>query len=499
MNVVFVLSDQHQARLLGCEDHYVITPNMDRLAASGVRFTRAYTQNPICTPSRTSILCGQYAHNHGYYGLGGRVTEGLPSFLSHFRGHGYRTGFVGNAHHPNDPRAWLTDHCDEHVVCNDDACLTRGSAYFDYLEERDLRDKEDWIRLPEFPGQQQHEGRPSLLPFEHSPEGWIAREAMRFIDESGDAPFCVQVAFPRPHQCYTPAQQFWDMYDDDLPLPDLLHSDQTHRPAHFQAVIEQLKNAPWLIEPKDYEAGVRRVWHGYLGLITQTDHALGMIMDYLEAAGLADDTIVIYGTDHGAYSGTFGMREKAPGICSEQVCRVPYLWRVPGVTNGDVCNQLVQNIDAAPTIASLCGLPEMDWADGRDITPLLRGGNEPVHDIVVTENIWSKSVRVGPWRFVHYQREMFNGEDVGDLYHIEDDPMEMRNLYHDPAHQPIVEDLRRRLLEWLIATTRTRTCVLPDAPQDEDGRVPYPLSPDGKQPNGAGPRRSSDAGALNYL
>jgi choline-sulfatase/uncharacterized sulfatase len=499
MNVIHVMSDQHQARLLGCEDHpYVITPNMDRLASKGMRFTRAYTQNPICTPSRVSILCGQYPHNHGYFGNGGKVTEGLPSYLDHFKKHGYRSGFIGNAHHPNDPKAWLTDHCDTQLFCNNEGCRTRGSDYFAYLKERGLQDKEDWIRLPEFPGQQ-HEGRPSLLPFEHSPEAWCAREANRFIDEAGDQPFCMQVSMPRPHQCYTPAQEFWDMYPDDLPLPDMLDSDQSHRPAHFQEMIEVLKKVDWLIEPKTFEAGVRRVWRGYLGLITQTDHALGMIMDHLETLGKTDDTIIIYGTDHGAYTGTFGIREKAPGICSEQVCRVPHLWYVPGVTDGSACDQLVQNIDTAPTMAALCDLPEMDWVDGRDISSLLRNSSEPVHDIVVTENAWSKSVRVGCWRFVHYQREMFDGKDVGDLYNIDEDPMETRNLYHDPDHQHIVEDMRRRLLEWLIGTTRNRSFNLPGLPEQEDGHVPYELSSDQKLTNSNSPRKALAGGFLNYM
>lgn len=105
LNVVYVIADQHQAACTGYEGHpQAITPNMNRMAASGVRFTRAYTQNPICTPSRTSILSGQYCHNHGYYGLNGPVPPyNLPSFFSHFRGHGYRTAAFGKVHTPDRP------------------------------------------------------------------------------------------------------------------------------------------------------------------------------------------------------------------------------------------------------------------------------------------------------------------------------------------------------------------------------------------------------------
>src|SRR5215510_12729300 len=118
LNVLQVISDQHLATCMGVEGHpQAITPHMDRLAAGGVRFTRAYTQNPICTPSRTSVLSGQYCHNHGYYGLSGPRPARLPSFLSHFRGRGYRTAGIGKLHTPDDPADWLTDHVDLYAEC----------------------------------------------------------------------------------------------------------------------------------------------------------------------------------------------------------------------------------------------------------------------------------------------------------------------------------------------------------------------------------------------
>ena len=119
-------------------------------------------------------------------------------------------------------------------------------------------------------------------------------------------------------------------------------------------------------------------------------------MSYLERTGKRENTIVIYGSDHGAYSGTYGIAEKAPGICSEAVCRVPMVWSVPRVTKkGFVSRQLVENIDITPTLVSLCDLPPMDTVDGRDLTPLLKGGDTPVREIAVTENVWSKGLRWG--------------------------------------------------------------------------------------------------------
>jgi choline-sulfatase/uncharacterized sulfatase len=478
-NVVHVIADQHQPACTGYEGHpQALTPHMDRMAASGVRFAHAYTQNPICTPSRTSILSGQYCHNHGYFGLNGPAPPyNLPSFFSRFRRYGYRTAAFGKIHTPDEPQNWLAGHCDVLADCYRYKSKPPylSDEYTHYLEERGLLEKEDSAALPEFPGAQQHEGRPSQLPYEHSVEGWTVQKALAFMEASGSRPFCIQISLPRPHECYTPDRRFWDMYPEDLSLPPTLYNDASHRPPHFQRSVQSLKRMKWLIEPKTFEAGCRRVWHGYLGCITQVDFALGQVMDYLNKTGRTENTILIYGSDHGAYEGTFGVPEKAPGICSEAVCRVPMLWRVPGTTQaGHVAQELVENIDIAPTLAALCGLPAMETTDGKDLRTLLAGGSQPVREAAVTENPWSKALRWGPWRFVHYPLEMF-GSDVGELYDLEKDPLETRNLYHDPAHQDTVHQCRRRLFEWLARTTRIVTAWPPPAGRDfsetvEDGK-----------------------------
>ncbi len=167
---------------------------------------------------------------------------------------------------------------------------------------------------------------------------------------------------------------------------------------------ESLKNMNWLIEPKTFDAGCRRVWRGYLACITQVDYALGEVMSYLEKTGKADNTIIVYGTDHGGYAGTFGVPEKAPGICSEAVCRVPLLWYVPGVTKpGHVSHEFAENIDIAPTLISLCNLPPLETTDGHDLTPLLKGEDKPVRESALTENV-RYALRWGPWCSGNYPR-----------------------------------------------------------------------------------------------
>ena len=502
MNVLEVIVDQHQAALMGCAGHpQAITPNIDRLAAEGVRFESAYTQNPICTPSRVSVLSGQYCHNHGFYGLSGRRPEMLPSFMSHFKSQGYVTAGIGNLHTPDDPANWLEDHLD---LFSDTFTLVEGNSekteWCDEVAKAGLSEIEDFAFAAAHP-EYFLEGMPSKIPYEMSQEGWSVRRAIRFMEERKSVPFCMQVSLARPHQPFFPSSQFWDMYPDDIGLPASIDQDPSRRPPHFRQMFDAYRSATWAIEPKTFEAGARRVWRGYLGCITQVDFSLGLLLDYLDESGLAEDTVVVYHADHGGYSGTCGIHEKAPGICSEAVCRIPFIWRVPGTSAGAGARGLVQrsfveNVDIAPTLAGLCGLPEMDTVDGRDISALLHGDTKPVREMAVTELPWSKGIRWDTWRFVHYQREMF-GEDLGELYDIENDPQESNNLYGDPDFGLIVEESRRRLLEWLIGTTRHKT-VWPAI--DWSSRpYDYQTAGDGKESNTAGPAARWARGEYNYL
>jgi len=476
-NVLQLISDQHLADAMGCAGHpQAITPTMDALAARGVRFTKAYTQNPICTPSRVCILAGQYCHNTGYYGLSGPTPHRLPSFLSHFRGHGYHTAAIGKLHLPNDPEDWLADELDCWIDCWDGNQKGGQGPYANYLDAKGLLHLEDERALREFPDggrQKQNHARPSNLSFDDSVEGWTVARTLEQIDAAGDKPWAMQCSFYRPHQCYTPDQRFWDMYADDLDLPESFGSDITHRAPHFQ---QQVRDAGL------DEATARTVWRGYLACITHVDYAMGRVIDHLEQTGQLDRTIIVYHSDHGAYSTQFGVPEKAPGICSEQVCRVPMVWAGPGVTEqGTERDHFAENIDLGPTFAALAGLPEMDWVDGQDLSALLAGGDEPVRDQAVTEHPWTRSIRFGPWRFVHYPRGMFDEPfDFGELYHIDDDPLETTNLYDDPDYQSVVHEAQRRLLDFWSRQSRIYSFLPQEGELGRDGKMLVPTDDAGR-------------------
>ncbi len=467
-NVIFIMSDQHAAHLMGCAgETAVISPNMDRLAAEGTRFTQAYTQNPICLPSRVSFLSGQYCHNHGYYGNAARRPQNLPTYLGHFKRHGYRTAHFGKSHLPDDPEPWLSKDCDAYL----------DEQYNDYIRAKGQ--EPDHLRLPEFEKYVVDDARPSVLPFEDSYEGWHAQNTINFIKESEGQPFAIQFCLNRPHHALTPAQEFWDMYEG-LDVHDNFVTNGEIRPPHFANMVDYTSQMEGRFEPKTNAAFLRRHWRGYLASITHIDHAIGQVLEYLDQTGLADNTIVVYGSDHGAYMGQLGVFEKAPGICSDLVCKVPYIWRGPGIPAAETCQALVENIDLGATLVDLCGLPPMDWVDGVSLRPLMEKEVPSIKDVAVTENPLSRSIRWGGWRLVHYHREMFGEKDEGELYHVAEDPFEHHNLYASEAHQARVHEGRRLLLDWLMKTSRT-VCHMQTPNQEDsyaqDGKSKRSVSP----------------------
>ena len=212
-NILFIASDQHNAKVLGHVGHpEARTPQLDRMAREGVRCQAAISQNPICTPSRVSFLSGQYPHNHGYYSLSGRNPGGLPNIFGHFRDAGYFTAAMGKIH---CPEYWVEDACDIFHESNSyraGSVVGRSAAYTSFLRERGVEQLEDHILLPEFGegGRQSVDSRPSPLAFDESQEGWLADAAIETMQTAArrGQPFLLHVSFPRRINAPRPARSF---------------------------------------------------------------------------------------------------------------------------------------------------------------------------------------------------------------------------------------------------------------------------------------------------
>ncbi len=466
-NILIILSDQHNAKVLGHKGHPdVKTPHLDRMAAEGVRFDNAIAQNPICTPSRLSFLSGQYCHNHGYYGLSGPKPHGLPSIFSHFKNSGYTTGYFGKSHLP---AGWIEESCDRFQDPTNTSILDPDPEYVEMLKKHGMEQLVLSKGLPQFPhlNSSSMEGCPSPLPFEDSEEGFSTGQGIDFMGEAAkdNQPFLTMISFPRPHQNTYPSEPFWSMYEEStLSLPPNADYDlmAAGKAPHFIEQSNKWRSGDWtLFEPKTYEAGRLRKMHGYLGAVSQVDHGVGLLMNFLEASGLADNTIVVYSSDHGEYNCEHGLLEKKPGNCSDAVTRIPLIWWAPGrFKKGHVAEEIVESVDISNTLSALAGLDLMETSDGEDISLLLQGKHREVHSLGVTEMPWSKSIRKGNYRFVYYPKEMFAEsypDGFGELYDLKKDPWEMKNLYFNPDYRDLIQSMREEFLDWLVTTKRPAT------------------------------------------
>lgn len=493
-NVLFLFSDEHNAKCLGHGlNSQVKTPNLDRLAAEGTRFSRAVTQSPICTPSRICFASGQYSHNHGYYGLaaehdGPNLMDNLPHLYGHFKTAGYAVGAVGKSHLPP---GWIESSCDRFVEDKDvefgyPAFLRRQgidparSAGLNWGGKKIKAGGTDKFN---------HDFGPDELPYELSAEHWEASEAIDFMRTHGEQPFFLQVGFWRPHTPCTPSPEFWDMYPEEhLQEPPNADYEMSGKSPLLQERRQMLENLPpekFVFDPPDYRSMRRRYLRGYYGCISQVDHAIGEILDALENLGLADNTIVVYSTDHGDFAIEHGIVEKAPGIFADAVTRIPFIWRWPGKIAADhESQQLVQTVDLAPTLCSLTGVEPMPTADGMDLTGLLQGNEQAVREVAVTENPCTRVLYHDRYRYVHVPEGMRAEGGEGELYDLLEDPWEMHNLIREPGYQEVVEDIRSRLLDWLLSTQRV-VSVHPSLDRSGEraakGRRRHPVDADGKR------------------
>lgn len=453
LNVLWLMTDQHHAFAMGCAGHPdVKTPHLDKLAASGVRFERAYCNNPVCAPSRSTFLTGQHPHTHGV--LGNDVfnyTDTLPPNIgSHFRENGYEAAMVGKGHLP---KSWMEAgfetlrYCD---LADAERHDPRTCHYFDYLVQQGIADDYDHGKLyPPHPGSMMRAFE-SKIPQEHSLEVWTGNEALRFLENrDADRPFFLKVSFQRPHDPHAVSPEKMGMYDPEaLTLPenarDYLVTKFKGKPKYQEDYVKE-GNEGYPYRAHD-EADLRRQLSFYLTLVTIIDEQIGRILSYLEETGQWENTVIAYNADHGDFAGEHGLMLKNMGIF-EAIHRIPFLVRWPQGPK-TVCHELVESVDFVPTMCAAAGIPELTTAEGRDLR-LVADGEESGLDHTVCEWDFPKeqqrtvfAVRTQTHRLVFY----LNQPDDGELYNMIDDPGEMENFWDSSEHLALRERLLRNIL-----------------------------------------------------
>ncbi len=464
-NVLWIMSDQHNANCTGYRQHpNVRTPNLDRIAAGGVDFTQAYVNNPVCSPSRICLMTGQYVHTHGFHGnVNFEYPESNPHTLAcQLRRYGYQTALIGKSHMVG---RWDREGF-EHVRYCDMADAERGDPttnhYFQYLDRLGLADfYEEGTPKPGQAYTMDGSG-PARLPYEHSIERFTGRETLEFLEtRDKERPFFVKMSFQRPHAPISPSVDHFDMYDpEEIVLPDsavdYLERRFAGKPAFMREMLKDGCSYP-LADPNPER--LKRCLASYYSLITVIDQEIGHVLDFLDSTGELDNTIVVYLADHGDFAGEHGLFHKNFGIY-DSIQHIPLLIRYPGGPQGVQCPEIVEAVDLYPTVCELCGVPVPDVVDGTSVLPAL-DGSRPGKDAAYCE--WNfQGEKVAAIRTKEYRLVLYQKAGEGELYDHRSDPGEVHNVWDDPACQAVKSELMQQLLKFTM-NYATRSNMKTDA------------------------------------
>jgi uncharacterized sulfatase len=484
MNILLITSDQHHWAALGGMNPEVRTPNLDRLAGRGVTFTRAYTVNPTCTPTRASIITGKYPSQHGAWSLGTKLPESEPTLGGYLGKAGYRTALIGKAHfqqlldHPDYPSIesnphqqnldwWrrftgpfygfdyvqlARNHADEYHV---------GQHYAAWMEEKGFA---DWRRCFQKPaGTAERQQGSWNLPEEFHYDAWIAEktaEKLRDYKRNNER-FFLWASFPDPHPPYLVPEPWASMYDPrTLTVPELVPGEHDANPPHFGLTQQsQPDYSAWREKDGNGMHGFHchvRSREGrakdlaiYYGMISMMDHYIGKILDALEAEGLAGETAVVFTTDHGHFLGQHGLTAKG-AFLYEDLVKVPFVVSLPGAPGAGGRSEALQSlVDLAPTFLGLAGVEIPRTMTGVDQGAVWRGEKERAREHVIVENRHQPTtIHQRSYIDERYKITVYYNRPYGELFDLKEDPGELRNLWAEPFAQSLKSEL---LLKYIHA------------------------------------------------
>jgi arylsulfatase A-like enzyme len=457
-NILLLLSAQHRADAMGCAgDPIIRTPNLDRLAADGVRFRNAYCPSPLCMPSRASFTTGLYPHNHGILdNASGNLLPYFPTFMRGLQRAGYHTAGVGKFHYFLHDGISDVDELHERVLAYgfDEVLETEGKEMSEvhrgpwtrYLAEHGLEQahRDDFrARRREHPPWY---AGPSPLGEEHHHDAFIGREAVNWIERyEGDRPFFFWVGWVGPHLPWDAPGRYATLYDpNDFSVPE----------------IEDLRDAPAAVRKRVEQFGLSRasprelaeMRASYYGLTTHVDHHVGRVVDALDRRGLLENTVVIYSTDHGEQLGEHGLIQKS--VFYEGSIRVPLIVRYPARFGPGVAEAPIELVDLTSTLLEFAGEAPFRTCEGRSLLPLLdRPAIAPDgwRGAVYSELKGQHMIRTDRYKYVYRANETRQ-----ELYDLAEDPRELRNLSGNPS-AAVERELHDRLLAWLVSTNRPLT------------------------------------------
>ena len=448
MNIIFILSDDHRYDFMGFMNKVpgLQTPGMNRMAAEGAHLKNAFVTTSLCSPSRASILTGEYAHTHTVVDNEAPLPGNLTFFPQYMQKQGYKTAFMGKWHMGNTG--------------------DQPQPGFD-----------KWIS---FQGQGQYygdvlniDGKKEQLP----PDGYITdvltNKAITWLNTVKDSPFFLYLSHKGVHAEFKPARRHIGKYKD-LPVicPPSMYLTATDSSKDYgvhttPATKVNYSGIPrWVREQRYSWHGVDHMYdgaipfdnfyHQYLETLQAVDESIQQVLDWVEKNGLQENTMVVYMGDNGFLFGEHGLIDKRNAY--EESMRVPLLVWAPGLVKpGSVIPQMILNVDLAPTFLESAGISKPAQMQGTSFLPLLKGENIAWRNKVFYEYYWESAFPQTPTTYAvrsdRYKYIFYNGIwDTNELFDLQNDPNEMNNLIRDPAMDKTGLDLRSELFSWLEKT-----------------------------------------------
>lgn len=442
-NVLFIIADDLNTAL-GCYGHPLAkTPNIDRIAARGLRFDRAYCQFPLCNPSRASMLTGLLPEATEIYTNGPHFRDRFPNIVTlpqAFKNAGYFTARVGKLYHYGVPGQIGEDGLDDPASW-DTVVNPRG---------RDKAEEDKVFSL--IPGR--YGGTLSWMAAdgtdEEQTDGIGATAAIKLMEEHRDEPFFLAMGFYRPHTPFVAPKKYFDLYPtSEIEAPPI------QRPREPEAAFWRAKPE----QDKMTDAQRKEAIQAYLASITFMDAQVGRLLDALEGLGLEDDTIIVFTSDHGYHLGEHGLWQKRSLF--EQAAQAPLIISAPDMkTSGESTKAPTELIDLYPTLTDLCGLPKPDHGSGVSLAPLMERADAKTRPAALTQEYRRRgrnrdrefagySIRTEEWRYTVWD----DGKEGIEMYNHTSDPEEMNNRADD---QDCFGERQRlkRLLEERVALAR---------------------------------------------
>ncbi len=440
-NILLIHSDQHRYDCLGCNGHpFLRTPHLDRLAGEGIRFSHAFCPAPLCTPARSSLLSGQWSFRHGCIANSDTeafrpMPEGTPLFTTVLREAGYNLGYVGKWH--VDPDRGPCDY-----------------GFDTYIAESDYAKWREGAGLPPAPRESGWLGEvdPHISP-EQSRLAWGADRVIGLLEERADSgePFFLRWDPSEPHLPNRVPEPYASLYPPDT-IPEWTGFRETFVNKPY---IQRQQLHTWGLQDWTWEDWAPLVSR-YLGEISLLDAQVGRVLEALKRSGAAENTWVVYASDHGDMCGSHRMIDKH-FVMYDDVVRVPLIVRPPpGYRSGEICDAFISNaVDLAATFCEMAEVSCPETFQGRSLVPLLRDGGddrEARTDILSAYHgnqfgLYSqRMVRDRRWKYV------WNATAEDELYDLENDPGELRNRAFDERVTGELSRLRGRLVAWMEET-----------------------------------------------